>query len=228
MIYITGDTHRDIDWSKLNTENFPEQKNLTKKDYVIVCGDFGGVWNGNRKDNYVLDNFNNRNFTLLFIDGNHENFEALNSYPVEMWNGGKIHRIRDSVIHLMRGQVYTIDGITFFTFGGAKSTDKERRREFISWWKEEEPSYQEMNEGLDNLEKVGNKVDVILTHTCPSELIKVFDKYPILEYQGQINTYLDEINERVEFEKWYFGHHHADINLGKYRMLYQDVVKLEL
>lgn len=228
MIYITGDTHGDIDWRKLNTKNFPEQQNLTKNDYVIICGDFGGIWTGTRKDDYFLRTYNSRNFTTLFVDGNHENHEALNSYPVEIWNGGKIHRFKDSVIHLMRGQVYTIDGITFFTFGGAKSSDIAYRKEGVSWWKEEIPSKEEFGEGLANLKKIDNKVDVIITHTCSSRLINVFDKYPILESQCEINSYFDEIEENVEFKKWYFGHHHADMNLGKYRMLYDDIVKLEL
>lgn len=43
MIYITGDTHIPIDIGKLSTSRFPKQKSLTKDDYVIVCGDFGGV-----------------------------------------------------------------------------------------------------------------------------------------------------------------------------------------
>ena len=47
MIYITGDCHKDF--SRFTLENFPEQKQMTKDDYVIICGDFGGVW-WDRKD----------------------------------------------------------------------------------------------------------------------------------------------------------------------------------
>ena len=43
MIYITGDTHGEFKY-RFNTENFPEQREMTKDDYVIICGDFGGVW----------------------------------------------------------------------------------------------------------------------------------------------------------------------------------------
>ena len=45
MIFVTGDTHGEHDIHKLNTIGFPEQKGLTRDDYVIICGDFGGVWN---------------------------------------------------------------------------------------------------------------------------------------------------------------------------------------
>lgn len=47
----------------------------------------------------------------------------LNEMPIEYWNGGKIHRVRPSVIHLMRGQVFNLQGKMFFTFGGASSHD---------------------------------------------------------------------------------------------------------
>jgi predicted phosphodiesterase len=43
MIYITGDTHGSHDISKLNTTNFPQQKQLDKEDYLIITGDFGCV-----------------------------------------------------------------------------------------------------------------------------------------------------------------------------------------
>ena len=57
------------------------------------------------------------------VDGNHENFDRFNEFPVHHWHGGKIHYIRPHVIHLMRGQVFEIGGITFFTMGGASSHD---------------------------------------------------------------------------------------------------------
>lgn len=40
MIFITGDTHANIDISKLSVKNFPKQKDLSKNDYLIVCGDY--------------------------------------------------------------------------------------------------------------------------------------------------------------------------------------------
>lgn len=103
MIYITSDTHGITDWEKLNTLNFPEQKFMNPdNDYVIITGDFGGVW-GDEDDDYVQKFYNSRNFTTLFIDGNHENHDLLDKYPVEEWHGGKVHKISERVIHLMRG-----------------------------------------------------------------------------------------------------------------------------
>ena len=125
MIYITGDTHAEFK-HRFNMENFPEQKEMTKDDYVIVCGDFGGVWDvgwESKNEKYWLDWFEGRSYTLLFVDGNHENFDRLNGYPVKGWHGGKVHELRPHVLHLMRGQVFEIDGKKIFTFGGASSHD---------------------------------------------------------------------------------------------------------
>ena len=176
-IYITGDTHADF--RRFGSHFFDD-----KECYVIICGDFGGIWDGSKTEKYWLDWLEKKKFTLLFVDGNHENFDMLNSFPVTEWNGGKVHVIRDNIIRLMRGQVFTIDGTRFFTFGGGQShdiqagifdrsdpdfavkkkkLDRERalyRIDHESWWKEELPSEEEMAEGLLNLEKAGNAVDV--------------------------------------------------------------------
>ena len=94
MILVTGDTHGYIDFNKLKTLS-DKIKDLAITDYVIISGDFGGVWNKNTLDK-DLYKYEKLPFTVLFVDGNHENFELLNSYDVEYWNGGKIHRIREN------------------------------------------------------------------------------------------------------------------------------------
>lgn len=127
MIYITGDTHCTFDISKFKPHYFPEGQTLTKEDYVIICGDFGAVWDDMLPDLFWRDWLDSQPWTTLFVDGNHENFELLDDYPVSSWHGGKVHFIKESVIHLMRGQIYTIDGLTFFTFGGGYSCDIETR-----------------------------------------------------------------------------------------------------
>ena len=175
MIYITGDTHCPEDIHRLNTSGFPEQKNLTKNDYVIICGDFGGVWypedsKYHKEDLYWQKWLREKPFTTLFVDGNHENHYLLSQLPeVEMF-GGTIGKVCDSVYHLKRGQIYTIDGKKFFCFGGAKSIDKEWRVEGLSWWPEEMPSKAEMDYGLVTLEKHDFKVDYILSHCAPSSI----------------------------------------------------------
>ena len=123
MIYATGDLHGNT--LRFQPQYFPEQAGMTKDDYMIICGDAGLVWNGDKSDNPQLDRLEALPFTVLFVDGNHENFDALSEYPVELWHSGKVHKIRPHVIHLMRGQAFELQGRTFFTMGGAQSHDIE-------------------------------------------------------------------------------------------------------
>lgn len=127
MIYITGDTHRNHDTAKLFPGSFPDGKGLSMDDYVIITGDFGGIWYGDKRDDATLEFYEEKKYMVLFVDGNHENFDALNKYPISEWNGGKVHKIRDNIFHLMRGQVFEIDSKKFFTFGGGVSIDKAMR-----------------------------------------------------------------------------------------------------
>ena len=129
--------------------------------------------------------------------------------PVEKWNGGKIHRIRKNVIHLMRGQVYEIDGKKLFSMGGAYSRDKYMRYENLSWWKEELPNDAEYKEAISNLKEAGNKVDYIVSHTAPREIIRRMGKYPDA-HDMELTGFLEWIMHEVEFEHWYFGHWHTD------------------
>jgi predicted phosphodiesterase len=219
MIFVTGDLHADYDWSKLNTKNFPEQKSLSRNDYVIVCGDFGAVWDSSKSDKYVQEWHENKTYTTLFVNGNHENFDLLAQYKVEEWHGGKVQFITPHIIHLMRGQVYEINGYTFFTMGGAQSHDMWHRKEHVSWWKEELPSNEEYEEAFINLERVNNKVDYIITHCAPDDVQDLLSGY--LYEHNKLTNFLEVVRQTVEFKEWYFGHYHIDKDYGRYHCLYR-------
>ena len=145
MIYVTGDIHGGFDIHKLASKELRSAGlRIKKDDYVIVCGDFGLVWDSKPEERYWRKWLDEKPWTTLFVDGNHENFELLNTYPVEEWHGGRIHRISEKTIHLMRGNVFSLEGASFFTFGGAASHDKEWRLPGLSWWPEELPSDEEL------------------------------------------------------------------------------------
>lgn len=247
LFYITGDTHSDF--SRFTEENFPIQSEMTKDDYIIICGDFGGVWTfeeESRREKEALDWLNNKNFTTLFVDGNHENYTRLYNYPIEEWKGGKVHKIRDSVLHLMRGEIFDIDNKKIFAFGGAKSHDIQdgilnldeeekiyeyckrgayfRIRDF-SWWDLELPTNQEMENGIENLEKINYKVDYIISHCCPTSIQSLINS----TYKRDILTdYLQQISEKCTFKRWYFGHYHdyKQVN-SQFTLLYENIVPLE-
>ena len=250
MIYITGDCHGNFE--RFNVSVFPEQNDMTKEDYVIICGDFGGVWNKDEEskmETMVLDWLDCKSFTTLFVDGNHENFDRLYEYPVEEWNGGKIHRIRPSVIHLMRGQVYELEGKKIFTFGGASSHDidggileldapdyRKKKKELdkgwkpyrinhLSWWKEELPSEKEMDEGRKNLQRYDNKVDFIITH-CASSSTTALISHGIYK-SDLLTSYLEEIRRSVKFKKWFFGHYHDNRNVNTEEiLLWEQIIRI--
>ena len=208
MIYITGDTHIPIDIGKLSTKKFPEQKELTKSDYVIICGDFGGLWDGSKEEKYWLEWLNRKSFTTLFVDGNHENFDMLNQLPTEEFCGGLIHKVSDSIFHLMRGNIYTIEDKKIFTFGGAESHDKEHRIIGKSRWNEELPDETEMELALNNLKAHNNKADFIITHAAPTSVqLQIKPQYR----PNMLTDFLEEIKNTVSYQRWYFGHYHKDI-----------------
>ena len=228
-VYITGDTHGTEDWEKINTDNFPEQKGMNpENDYLIIAGDFGGVWGFPETDAYILKTYDKRNFTTLFIDGNHENHDLLDGYQGEEWCGGKVHRISEKVIHLMRGQVYEIGGMKLFAMGGAESTDKKYRREGMSWWAREMPSDEEYEEALKNLEKVDCEVDVVLTHCAPEGYLGK-NMGVVVRAENDLTKFLDELItvRGLKFRHWYFGHYHRDMDWDKFSLLYGKIKMLD-
>ena len=235
-VFVTGDTHGGHDIRKLTRRQFSEQKDLTKDDFVIILGDFAVPWfsftrispeKWTGEDKYWLDWYNLKNFTTLFVDGNHDNHPALASFPVVEWHGGKVHKLADSVYHLMRGQVYEINGKKFFVMGGATSVDKHTRTEGISWWPEEIPSYQELEEGMVNLEKVNFEVDYVLSHCCATTYASL-----LLKRQADPDTLTSffehlETDFNLKYNHWYFGHYHQDTSIGsKHTCLYNTIVEV--
>jgi len=227
-MFVTGDLHGYEDISKLNSKRFPANKHLTKEDYVIVAGDFGLVWNHQQDELYWRKWLARKNFTTLFIDGNHENFDLLNSYPVEQWNGGKIHKINDSILHLMRGQVFSIHGLKVFTFGGAQSHDKAYRKENVNWWRGEMPTQEEYQEGVDNLARHHWEVDLVITHTCPTSTVTSLKEALGTPVEAdELSDYLEHIQQRLTYRSWFFGHFHHDLPLPQnLRLIYHDVEKI--
>ena len=224
MIYITGDCHGSMSMSKFNMTNFPIQKELTKDDYMIVAGDFGLIWNGDKEDEYWLNWLDKKNYVTLFVDGNHENHDMLDKMEVSEWNGGKVHFIKENVIHLMRGQVFNINGTKIFTFGGSDSIDKRHRKEGKSWWKREMPSNKEYEEGLDNLDKHNWQVDYVITHDCSQSVFETLMAGLWVKSLTPINKYFEVLEEKLDYRQWYFGHYHDDRQVDpKHRLMWHSI-----
>ncbi len=240
MIYITGDTHGGVDMIKLSSKKLKRSNiSLTENDHLIITGDFGFPFTPDdlkeyekKKGEYSfwINWLKERPYKVLFVDGNHDNHDWWSTQPVTEMFGGKvqIHPHAKNVIHLMRGEIYEIEGKKFFTFGGAASTDKAYRTEGYSWWSAEEPSCEEIDRALNNLEAAGNKVDHIITHTLPERIIWEVPMIRRFNMSCRTAQFLDTVLERVEYDKWFCGHFHIDTEISRHRafVLYNSVHEL--
>lgn len=231
-LFITGDTHNNIDIYKLDAKYFPEQKDLTKEDVLLIAGDFGVPWYKphTKADEALLDQYEARNFTTVFVDGNHENFEALYEYPKTVFAGACCHQLRPHVLHAMRGEVLQLAGHKILCMGGADSHDKIYRTAHISWWREERPSLEEFEHARRNL--IEQKPDIIVSHDAPARI--VLEMYP-KDHPGVVPEYLEQLcttaeENHINVTDWYFGHHHIDDDLElegiRYHMRYQKITEV--
>lgn len=224
MIYATGDMHGD--YALFSQKKF---KNIKEGDTLIVCGDFGFIWSGDGKERKVLDKLAKKKYNICFVDGTHENFDLLARYPVVNFAGGKAHRIRDNVIHLMRGQVFEIEGEKIFAMGGGESPDIDIRFDNDTWSKSEIPSKEEMREGALNLEKYKYHVDYIVTHEPPQKIknfLKLKDN-EALRVSG-LNAYFQELSTSCDFTRWFFGSLHEDKFVSASQIaLFQNLVNVQ-
>lgn len=253
MIYITGDCHGSD--TKFVEGNMPGESAWSADDTLLICGDFGYIWYG---DAYpegkayfdgLLDMLECKKYTILFVDGNHENFDLLydtDQYPLVEKYGNMVRQIRSNVFHLQRGLIYEIEGKTFFAFGGAYSIDKARRVAFnperskdkpVLWWPQEMPNEEEYRRGMDSLMAVNYKVDYIITHTAPNAILELLrytlspeerSGFVLNPHDMRLRSYLDMIWYNADFKRWYFGHWHKDAHLtDKARALLFDVETVE-
>jgi len=219
LIYITGDMHRDLTRFKSKS-----MRALRKNDVLIVCGDFGFVWDGSPKEKRILKWIGKRKYHVLFVEGPNDNIELLNSYPVVEWNGGKVREISGRLRQLMRGEIYNIEGKTVFAFGGGtRQSDSDVLTPWAQW---ELPSSEEMDHARQNLAKAGNKVDYIITHQ-PSRKIMEFLQ-PRHHDFNVLDAFLDELRQTCTYRRWYFGCLHKNKLIPPAEMaLFEDVVRAD-
>ncbi len=214
MIFITADTHGELE--RLTDKKL---KFIKKYDTLIVLGDFGFVWNGDRQQEKNLKKIAKLPFKVLFIDGYNENFAALEQYPDTVYHGARAKEIcPGQVYYIKRGQVLEIEDMKLLCFGGADDYIDDVFSDYP-------PSQADFDTCTSNLEKHGWKVDYVLTHS-PSGNINRFLNMDNFTF-GNLFDYLDEISGRLDYRKWYFGFYHKDKYVSnKVQAVYTDVYKL--
>ena len=188
-----------------------------KDDLLIILGDVELYFDGSESNTAFSEYFKSLDCNIAFIDGNHDNFDYLDSLPAEDWHGGKVHRVSNSIVHLMRGHIFDIEGSSFLAMGGCGSTDKWKSTPF--WWAREQASEAEFELAYENLRKRDNKVDYILTHkyTNPTHTFRYDSAERFAEYARQ----------NVTYKHWYSGHWHEYVRLDdRHTVVYDEPLPL--
>ena len=218
-VMIIGDLHGN--WAPLNS-----LINKKHPDIILQCGDFGW-WPRmhGRPKRKIRDNLGRiikpwdqygikcQNSEIFWCAGNHEDWEELelrNAVPSV---------IAKNIYYMKRGAIMTLpDGRIVLFMGGALSTDKNSRTPNIDWFYQELIPYSEFFKLQEN--KI-EKIDVVISHTCPSEFnAKLSGKQPYTGWEYKFmdcsQQVLSAILNEYKPSLWYFGHFHVTAE-GKHK-----------
>ncbi len=229
MIYVTGDTHGSFE----RISQFCFDHRLTKDDIIVILGDAGINYYGEKRDSSVKSTLSKLPVTLFCIHGNHENRpENIPSYHKALFHGGLAY-VEDeypNILFAIDGQVYQLGGLQCLVCGGAYSVDKQYRQlKGYRWWPDEQPSEKTKAKVENVLDNLGWKIDVILTHTCPSKYIPIemfISGIDQSKVDNSTEEWLDTVENRCEYRAWYCGHYHTDKRVDKLRFLFRDTVEM--
>ena len=225
MIYITGDKHGDYK----SVFDFCNKYNTTINDVLIVLGDAGINYYLNNY-NYILKNeLKKLPITLFCIHGNHEERpEKIDSYQTKIFNKGIVYYEENypNLLFAKDGEIYNLNNLKTLVIGGAYSIDKDYRILMgYNWYPTEQPSKETKIRIKQVLKNNNNKIDVILSHTCsfkylPYEVFLSGVDQSKVDYTTE--EFLDEIEMKTEYKKWYCGHFHTDKVIDKIVFMMND------
>jgi len=228
MIYITGDTHRDFRRAAALCDTVESLKD----DILIILGDAGINYFGGGKDRELKRQLSQLPITLFCIHGNHEQRPETLKYTEKIWNGGTVYCEAEypNLLFAKDGEIYDIDGKRCIAIGGGYSVDKPiRLAEDLRWWPDEQPSPEIRKRVEARLAAENWRVDIVLSHTCPL-------KYEPREmFVGGVNQagvdksteqWLDSIEDRLQYNRWYCGHYHTDKTVDKLRFMFNDFIEM--
>lgn len=136
---------------------------------VFQLGDFG-IWPGDKGAAYLdrLDQTTKETgVSLSFLDGNHEDFEKLDTLAADKDRrlpDGRV-LVRENILWCPRGTVIERADRRFGFLGGAVSVDKDHRVPFASWWPQENLTMDDLDVLVSNAGST--PLDVLLTHDAP-------------------------------------------------------------
>lgn len=229
MIYITGDKHGDYS----DVFEFCYKYKTTRDDVLIILGDAGINYYLDDRDYILKNSLLQLLITLFCVHGNHEERpENINSYKMNKFNGGIVYYEEDypNILFAKDGEIYNFNGNDTLVVGGAYSVDKDYRLIMgYNWYSSEQPNDEIKNRVINTLKECNNKVDIILSHTCPYKymLVEVFiSGIDQSKVDKSTEEFLDEIESTTLYKKWYCGHYHTDKVIDKLRFMMNDIDEL--
>ncbi len=227
--FITGDCHGNFD----KIEIFCRCHNTNKNDIIIVLGDAGiNYWLG-AKDERLKSRLSELPISFLCIAGNHEEKpQNIQGYEEKLWKGGIVYYepIYENLLFAKDGEIYEFGDKKAIAIGGAYSVDKEWRLKLgLPWYESEQPSEEIKAYVESQLSKINWNVDYVLSHTCPlkyepTDLFLDFIDQNMVDKSTE--KWLTDIDNRLSYNKWYFGHFHDDRKYEKAEMLYDGIKEL--
>lgn len=226
MYYITGDTHGDF----RALVRFCKKHKLTDDDTVIILGDAGINYFGDKRDRYPREQLRKTRATIFSIHGNHERRpHTLDLYTEETWRGGTVYveEKYPNILFAKDGEVYDLDGLRAIVIGGAYSVDKPYRLDRgLHWFADEQPDQETKERVETQLNKHGWSVDLVLSHTAPIKYEPTEVFLPGID-QSTVDktteTWLDAIEDKLDYQHWYCGHYHTTKRIDKLQFMFHDV-----
>ena len=230
MIFITGDTHGDFE--RVDDLVFSVESAID--DVLIILGDAGINYFGEPDDRELKEHLMSLPITFLCIHGNHEiRPENISTYNEKGWRGGVVYSEADfpNLLFAKDGEIYSLEGRSCIAIGGAYSVDKDYR--LLSgddfWWPDEQPSEEIMQNVESRLEAEEWKIDIVLSHTCPYRYIPRHTFPPYIAQSTVDNStekWLDYIESRLTYDRWFCGHYHINENVDNIRFMYEEIIEL--
>jgi len=229
-MYITGDTHRNF----RRVAALCDTVESTKEDILIILGDAGINYFGKLKDDVLKKQLCELPITLFCIHGNHEQRPSgVDTYQEIRWHGGRVYMEPEfpDILFAKDGEIYELAGKRCVAIGGAYSVDKHiRLAENMGWWEDEQPSFEIKVQVEQQLEQADWNVDIVLSHTCPMKYIPREVFFSGIDQSGVDNSteeWLDTMEERLTYSRWYCGHYHTNKTIDKMRFLFEDFLEIE-
>lgn len=226
MWYISSDPHREFS----HIEQFCEMQKTTREDVLILLGDVLINYYEDRSDTAIKERLAQLPITLFCLKGNHEQRpENMSVYELVPFAGGEAYREQKypNLLFAKDAEVYTLAGKQCMTIGGAYSLNwQECLTDGTPWWEDEQPTAEIRAAVEARLKSMGYRIDRMLTHTCPLRYAPMKEFAKDFDWEGvdtSTEQWLDEIEQKLEYELWYCGHFHRSQTIDKLQFVYTGI-----